>query len=466
MTKQKESFSDKVFRFSIPHVLVLILLIILFCCGLTYILPAGLYEIDHQTGLVVPNSFHWVENSPISPWRALVEVTNGVASQGVIFALLFIMGGLIYVVIESGAINNVINYSVYKLQDKSITVLVPAIVVLMSAIGALAGQDSLVTFVLVGLLLVKKLRLDKIAALSIFYLSYITGQAAGPTVAIILMAQETAGLAPISGLGARLVVWAALTLLCVIYTTRYCLKISKDPSRSILGCVEEPDGNDELNKSIPVLGTKDIVTALCMLVPFAFYAYGAAAYAWGFPNLIAFAMVAVIVVGIVNRTNPNELAVTFLKGASAMGGICLMIGFAKVVGIVLTDGKILHTIAYAAVTAIGGLGDAFTASGMFLFTTAINLLIPSGPAKVPMLIPLFVPVADVLGITRQVMCLAFQLGDGLTNFVTPVSAVLAAALSMSGVDLRQWWRYVLPYTGITFIIAIVALTILQSTGWS
>lgn len=466
MTKQKESFSDKVFRFSIPHVLVLILLIILFCCGLTYILPAGLYEIDPQTGLVVPNSFHWVENSPISPWRALVEVTNGVASQGVIFALLFIMGGLIYVVIESGAINNVINYSVYKLQDKSITVLVPAIVVLMSAIGALAGQDSLVTFVLVGLLLVKKLRLDKIAALSIFYLSYITGQAAGPTVAIILMAQETAGLAPISGLGARLVVWAALTLLCVIYTTRYCLKISKDPSRSILGCVEEPDGNDELNKSIPVLGTKDIVTALCMLVPFAFYAYGAAAYAWGFPNLIAFAMVAVIVVGIVNRTNPNELAVTFLKGASAMGGICLMIGFAKVVGIVLTDGKILHTIAYAAVTAIGGLGDAFTASGMFLFTTVINLLIPSGPAKVPMLIPLFVPVADVLGITRQVMCLAFQLGDGLTNFVTPVSAVLAAALSMSGVDLRQWWRYVLPYTGITFIIAIVALTILQSTGWS
>lgn len=466
MTKQKESFSDKVFRFSIPHVLVLILLIILFCCGLTYILPAGLYEIDPQTGLVVPNSFHWVENSPISPWRALVEVTNGVASQGVIFALLFIMGGLIYVVIESGAINNVINYSVYKLQDKSITVLVPAIVVLMSAIGALAGQDSLVTFVLVGLLLVKKLRLDKIAALSIFYLSYITGQAAGPTVAIILMAQETAGLAPISGLGARLVVWAALTLLCVIYTTRYCLKISKDPSRSILGCVEEPDGNDELSKSVPVLGTKDIVTALCMLVPFAFYAYGAAAYAWGFPNLIAFAMVAVIVVGIVNRTNPNELAVTFLKGASAMGGICLMIGFAKVVGIVLTDGKILHTIAYAAVTAIGGLGDAFTASGMFLFTTAINLLIPSGPAKVPMLIPLFVPVADVLGITRQVMCLAFQLGDGLTNFVTPVSAVLAAALSMSGVDLRQWWRYVLPYTGITFIIAIVALTILQSTGWS
>ena len=465
-TGDKEGVVDKVCRFSVPHVLVLILLIILLCCGLTYVVPAGLYEIDPQTGFVVANSFHYVESSPVSPWDALVDVTDGVASQGVIIALLFVMGGLIYVVIESGAITSLINYSVWRMQDKSITVLVPAIVVLMSAIGALAGQDSLVTFVMVGLVLVKKLRLDKIAALSIFYLSYITGQAAGPTVAIILMAQETAGLAPMSGLGARLVIWAALTALCVVWTTRYCMKISRDPSKSILGYVEAPDAADAAQTAAPTLGVREVVTVLCMLVPFAVYAVGAAAYGWGFPTLIACAMAAVIVVGIVNRTNPNVLAETFLKGASAMGGICLMIGFAKVVGIVLTDGKILHTIAYAAVTVIGGLGDAFVSTGIFLFTTTFNLLIPSGPAKVPMLIPLFTPVADVLGITRQVLCLAFQLGDGLTNFVTPVSAVLAAALGMTGVDIRQWWRFVLPYTGFTFVIAIIALTILQSAGWS
>ncbi len=466
MSGTKKSFIDKLFSFNVPHVLVLIIGIILICCGLTYILPAGLYDIDPQTGLVVANSFHYVEPNPISPWRALVEVTNGVASQGVIFALLFIMGGLIYVVIDSGAVNSIINYSVYKLEDRSITVLVPTIVVLMSTIGALAGQDSLVTFVLVGLLLVKKLRLDKIAALSIFYLSYITGQAAGPTVAIILMAQETANVAPMSGLGARLIVWVALTALCVFWTTRYCLRIKADPSKSILGYMEEPDANEAASKEVPTLGFKEIVTLLCMLVPFAFYAWGAALYGWGFTQLIAFAMVAVLVVGAANRMNPNKLAVTFLTGASAMGGICLMIGFAKVVGIVLTDGRILHTIAYGAVTVIGGLGEAFIASGIFLFTTFINLLMPSGPAKVPMLIPLFVPVADVLGITRQVLCLAFQLGDGLTNFITPVSAVLAAALSMSGVDIRQWWRYVLPYTGWTFVIAIIALTILQYMGWN
>lgn len=469
MTAAKSEKSGKRQGFAIPHVLILILLIILVCCGLTYVLPAGQYDVDPKTGFVVANSFHYVESSPVSPWDALIAVTDGVASQGVIIALLFVMGGLIYVVIESGAITSLINYAVWRLQDKSITVLVPAIVVLMSVIGALAGQDSLVTFVMVGLVLVRKLRLDKIAALSIFYLSYITGQAAGPTVAIILMAQETAGLPPMSGLGARLLIWAALTALCVFWTTRYCIRISRDPTKSILGGVESPL-EDEMGaaagQKAPTLGIREIGTVLCMLVPFAIYAVGAAAYGWGFPTLIACAMVAVIVVGILNRTNANTLAETFLKGASAMGGICLMIGFAKVVGIVLTDGRILHTIAYGAVTVIGGLGDAFVSTGIFLFTTTFNLLIPSGPAKVPMLIPIFTPVADVLGITRQVLCLAFQLGDGLTNFVTPVSAVLAAALGMTGVDIRQWWRYVLPYTGLTFVIAVVALTILQSAGWN
>ena len=453
--------------FTVPHVLVLIIGLIVICCGLTYVLPAGEYAVDPQTKLVVAGSFHYVENAPVNLWDALIMVTQGVASQGVIFALLFIMGGMINVVIESGAINGVINYSVHRLQDKSISVLVPAVVVLMAVIGGLAGQDSLVAFVAVGMVLARKLRLDKLAALGMFYLPYITGQAAGPTIAIILMAQETAGLAPVSGLGARLVVWAVLTLLCVIYTTRYCLKINRDPSKSNIGYTEKSNAEElALPKEAPKLHWENLVTIACMFVPFAVYAYGAASSGWGFPELLAFAMIAVIVVGVVNRMNINRLAVLFITGATAMGGICLMIGFAKVIGMVLVDGKILHTIAYAAVYVIGGMHDSLVASGIFLFTTFINFLIPSGPAKVPMLIPLFIPVADVLGISRQVLCLAFQLGDGLTNCVTPVSAVLAAAMSLSGCNIGQWLKFVMPFALMTFVVAIVALTVLQAMGWS
>ena len=115
---------------------------------------------------------------------------------------------------------------------------------------------------------------------------------------------------------------------------------------------------------------------------------------------------------------------------------------------------------------IGQLGSAATADGIFIFTTLFNLLIPSGPAKVPMLITLLLPVADALGMSRPVLCLAFQLGDGLTNYTTPVSSVLAAALATSGANYGKWLRYVLPYVCITFVISVAALTFLQSIGWS
>lgn len=337
----------------------------------------------------------------------------------------------------------------------------------MAVIGGLAGQDSLVAFVAVGMVLARKLRLDRIAALGMFYLPYITGQAAGPTIAIILMAQETAGLPPVSGLGARLLVWLTLTLLCVVYTTRYCLKISRDPSKSLAdGILPAEAATADAAAPEAEATWRSIATLLALIIPFVLYAWGAASKGWGFPELLAFAMVAVMVVGILNRTNYNKLAQSFISGATAMGGICLMIGFAKVIGMVLIEGRILHTIAYGAVTVIGGMGDAFIASGIFIATMLFNLLIPSGPAKVPMLIPLFIPVADVLGISRQVLCLAFQLGDGLTNCVTPVSAVLAAAMSLSGANIGQWLRFVLPFVFMTFIIAIVSLTILQAMGWS
>ena len=78
---------------------------------------------------------------------------------------------------------------------------------------------------------------DRIVAVALFYLSYITGQAAGPTTAIALVMQTLAGVPPVSGVGARIIVWALLTTANAIYTTRYALRISRDPSRSIMGNV-------------------------------------------------------------------------------------------------------------------------------------------------------------------------------------------------------------------------------------
>jgi uncharacterized ion transporter superfamily protein YfcC len=54
--------------------------------------------------------------------------------------------------------------------------------------------------------------------------------------------------------------------------------------------------------------------------------------------------------------------------------------------------------------------------------------------------PIMAPLADMIGVTRQVAVLAFQLGDGLTNILVPTSAVLMGALGAARVEWLTWVR--------------------------
>ena len=91
---------------------------------------------------------------------------------------------------------------------------------------------------------------------------------------------------------------------------------------------------------------------------------------------------------------------------------------------------------------------------------------PNGLAKIPVLMPLFVPVADILGISRQILSLCYQLGDGLTNFITPMSTVLASGLMIANVNYIKWMKYIIPYVCTLMAFGAVAIMFLQTIGWS
>ena len=82
-----------------------------------------------------------------------------------------------------------------------------------------------------------------------------------------------------------------------------------------------------------------------------------------------------------------------------------------------------------------------------------------------MLIPLFIPVADVLGISRQVMCLAFQLGDGLTNLIVPTSGCLLGVLGVARLEWGKWAKFQIKMQGILFILSTIFIFIAVLTGF-
>lgn len=453
-------------KLTFPHVMVLLILLVLVSCLLTYIIPAGTYEMD-ENGYVVAGSFHYVENTPVTVWDAVLKLTSSIADMGTTYALLFILGGMVSVMISSGAVENVVDFSIYRLQDKSLKVLIPCISVLMSILGGLAGNDAMITFVACGMLLARKTQLDRISGMAIFYLPYITGQAIGPTTMMILMCQEMSGIPAVSGLPVRIFIWLVFTGFCAFYNTRYALRVARDPSRSLEGEILGVSDGKATDPTQPVsLLWSSVASLVMMILPFVIYAYGSSKYGWGFEYLIALGFIAAVLLGVIFRFTPNDWAKRFCEGAAQMGPVCLLIGFSKLISVILSDGQVINTIAQAALTVIEGLGSSFSAIGMFLFTTLFNLLMPSGPAKVPILMPLFTPVADILGITRQVLCTCYQLGDGLTNFLTPVSSVLATGLILSGARYSKWLRYAVPYALILIVFSAVCIFVLQTIGWT
>ena len=95
-----------------------------------------------------------------------------------------------------------------------------------------------------------------------------------------------------------------------------------------------------------------------------------------------------------------------------------------------------------------------------MFVIAIfNGLLTSGSAKAMALMPILIPLADIIGMTRQTMILAFQFGDGLTNSLWFTSGTLLIFLTIAGIPLKKWWKFITPLISILFVVCVIALIV-------
>src|SRR5204863_4436024 len=80
---------------------------------------------------------------------------------------------------------------------------------------------------------------------------------------------------------------------------------------------------------------------------------------------------------------------------------------------------------------------------MIPFQALIHVAVPSVSGQAVLTMPLFVPMADVLGFSRQVPVLAYQTGAGLMELATPTNGALMAILLAAGVPFGRWIRFAL-----------------------
>jgi len=214
------------------------------------------------------------------------------------------------------------------------------------------------------------------------------------------------------------------------------------------------------------LSTRDIVVLAVVGLTFVFFMLGAQQWGWDFDKLAMLFLAMGLVAGLVGGLGINGTADALIQGARDMTFSALLIGVARGIFVVLEQGHIVDTLVYAVATPLQQLPRTAAALGMFAAHALIHVPVPSTSGHAVLTMPVLAPVSDLIGLSRQVAVLAYQLGAGLVDLVTPTNGSMLAMLAASGVGYDEWfgwvWRHALVLAG----ISTAAIAIAVAIGWS
>ncbi|MCI8887626.1 MAG: putative basic amino acid antiporter YfcC [Hungatella sp.] len=459
MDNTKEGAAKKKFNFSelkVPHTYVIIFCIIIAAAILTHLIPSGTYdryENANGTTVVDPMSFHEVE----APAAGIMDVLNAApkgmkAAAGLIF-FVFIIGGTFQIINGTGAIDLLIGKLIRSLKGKEQWI-IPIFLCVFSLGGALMGMSNeVLAFVPIGIVVARKAGFDAAIGTAMVTLGAAAGFCGGTMNPFnVGIAQGIAELPIYSGLGYRLIIHVTFLAIASVYMMRYAAKVKADPTKSIVYNLEKEASLEDVGPDTETVSLRHYLVLGVFALGLAWIVWGVITHEWGTDEMQPIFIAIGIAGGLVGGLAPSQIAREFVNGAKALAFGALVIGIARGILIVLQNGMILDTIVYSFGNFLQKLPPAFAPLGMYLVHIILNVFIPSGSGQAAATMPLFVPLADVTGVTRQVAVLAFQLGDGITNSINPTSSNMNAYLGLSKIQYAQWVRFAGPILG-TWIAA-------------
>lgn len=472
----------------IPHVFTLLTGIIFLASLATYVVPSGRYErVTKEVGgtertLVVPGTYESIpkhvstqgillgdgvegKSSPVGLHGFLTAIPRGLEAAADIIFFIFVIGGVIGILQRTGMVVAVIQKLLGKLGHSPALLTVVIMLAVATGGSTLGMGEEFIPLVPIFLIISKRLGYDRIYGLALVMLAADMGFAAATTNPFTVnIAQGIAELPLNSGLGLRVVFFAVVMATTITYVLRYGAKTKRDPSTSLMA-----DDDFEVSES-DLEGhhftSRHLWTLLICVGIFGGILYAVQTMGWWMNDMAGGFILMGIVAALVSRLSAAEATKAFVKGMEGMVVAALVVGFARGIQVVLTDGQILDTLIYSAASVLETVPRYVSAMGMLVFQTTLNFLVPSGSGQAAVTMPLMAPLSDVLGITRQTAVFAFQCGDGFSNTIVPTSGVLMAMLALAGIPYEKWLRFVLPLFLLLMAEGAIFLVIAVAIGYS
>ena len=444
-------------RASFPHPLTLLTACIFVAAICSYILPAGEYDRreDPATGrtVVVAGTYHRVESHHVGPFEALVAIPKGLADAASVVFFVFLVGGALTVVDETGALRQGVGWLVRRLANREALV-IPIVSLTFALGGALENMaEEIIALVPVLLLVTRRLGFDALTAVAISIGAAAVGAAFSPINPFqVQIAQKLAGLPLLSGAAFRIAIMAVALTGWIWGTWRHARRTRMAP--------EEGEG--------PTAGTsldlrRCIVLGL-VIVAFAVFVFGVMRLGWDFDQMAALFFAMGLLSGISGGLGVGGTARGFVTGFASMAYAAMLIGFARAIFVVLNQGHIIDTIVNVLVAPLQNLPIALSALGMMLVQVAVHAPVPSVSGQAVLTMPVLVPMSDLIGLSRQVVVLAYQYGAGLTELVTPTNGALMAVTAAAGVKFGDWLEFVIPLFAALLGLGAVAIVIAIAAG--
>jgi uncharacterized ion transporter superfamily protein YfcC len=453
-----------------PHIYVLIAGIILICALASWILPAGEFDrAENAAGrmVVVPGTFHAVEQSPVSLFGAIKAIYTGMVNAGPVVFFVFISYASISIVIATGAFNGLVAGLLKLFKGKARVAIIPIFITVIGSASSTIGLfEETLPFIPIFVGIAIAMGYDAIVGMAIVALGAglgYSGAAMNPfTVGI---AQGIAEVPPMSGVGYRVLCHLAMIAVASVYTIHYALKIQADPTKSLVygGDFGKFTMDQKALEEHP-FGMREKLVLLTLALGIVVIVYGSKVHHWYFEELSAVFIIMGVVSAAIMGWGPNRVAEKMAGGVSEIAMACMMIGLARGILMVLQEGKIIDTVVYGMALPLTALPRWVAGEAMLVTQTLLNFLIPSGSGQAATSMPIMAPLSDILGISRQVAVLAFQFGDGISNVLWP-TAFAPVICGIAGISVDRWWRWFVPLFLLLLATQGVLIAIAIQIGW-
>ncbi len=466
----EENKLKKAFKIKAPDAIALIIVLMIIAAIATYILPTGSYDrvLNPVTNVEMANpaSYHRVPNNPVSLWGILEAIPRGLNESAEIINFLLIIGGIFGIIQGTGALDALLKKAIVKLKGRE-RLVIPFLLTFWGLAGAILGNfEECLAFLPLQITLCLALGFDSILGVALG----MCGVGLGYVCAILNpftvgLAQKLAEVPMFSGIALRSGAFAIILLATIVYLYIYAGKIKKNPELSLAykDDLKSKYRNSNLLEENIEFTTRHKLTLFVFALGMVAMVYGVIKKGFYLTEIAALLTGVGMLCSIAGGLGINNAIKEFTKGASNLIYAALCVGFARGITIVMTDGNILDVIVHSCSGLVTALPAQLTAVGMFFFQGIINIFIPSGTGQAVVSMPIMTPLADVSGLTRQIAVLAYQMGDGITNLVTPTAGDLMAAVAIGGFGFAKWikwfWKLLLIWIIICCIILIIATRI-------